>query len=297
MSTEAVVPGVDNAVDAGQVLARARQALGLDVAQAASRLHVPLHMVTALESGQWARLGAPVFIRGQLRSYARLLAIDPAPLIDQVPVEQIAPVALVSHHAATPRLRRIAGGLGRKSVYLGVAVLVALPALALMRHYLSPDVAVASLDALPVASGELPLPAVEAEPSQPFSAAVAEPVTPSGAPAVAAPDAVSTAPAPVPASPAAVAPAVSAGQLLLQFAGDSWIDIAGPKGEVVEKALVPAGQQRRYAMADVSRVVLGNSAQVQASIDGRAIELAPLRRSNVARFTVSSDGSVSPASN
>ena len=254
-------------------------------------------MVTALESGQWARLGAPVFIRGQLRSYARLLAIDPAPLIDQVPVEQIAPVALVSHHAATPRLRRIAGGLGRKSVYLGVAVLVALPALALMRHYLSPDVAVASLDALPVSSGELPLPAVEAEPSQPFSAAVAEPVTPSGAPAVAAPDAVSTAPAPVPASPAAVAPAVSAGQLLLQFAGDSWIDIAGPKGEVVEKALVPAGQQRRYAMADVSRVVLGNSAQVQASIDGRAIELAPLRRSNVARFTVSSDGSVSPASN
>ena len=296
MSTEAVVPGVDNAVDAGQVLARARQALGLDVAQAASRLHVPLHMVTALESGQWARLGAPVFIRGQLRSYARLLAIDPAPLIDQVPVEQIAPVALVSHHAATPRLRRIAGGLGRKSVFLGLAVLVALPALALMRHYLSPDVAVASLDALPVASGELPLPAVEADPSQPFTAA-AEPVTPSGAPAVAASDAVSTAPAPVPASPAAVAPAVSAGQLLLQFAGDSWIDIAGPKGEVVEKALVPAGQLRRYAMADVSRVVLGNSAQVQASIDGRAIELAPLRRSNVARFTVSSDGSVSPASN
>ena len=284
MSTEAVVHGVDNVAAAGQVLARARQAAGLDAAQAAARLHVPLHVVDALESGQWERLGAPVFIRGQLRSYARLLGVDAVPLVDQVPVEQLAPVNLVSH-AATPRLRRLTDGMGRRLLYLGIAALVAVPALMLLRHQFSPQVAVASLDALP---GEI---------EQPLLPLAAGPVADSEAaplPAAAAPvqeDPARATPQPAPTAVAA------AGQLLLQFAGDSWIDIAGPQGQVVEKALVPAGEQRRYATADVARVVLGNSAQVQASIDGRAIELAPLRRSNVARFTVSSDGSVSPLRN
>lgn len=277
MSTEAVVHGVDNVAAAGQVLARARQAAGLDAAQAAARLHVPLHVVDALESGQWERLGAPVFIRGQLRSYARLLGVDAVPLVDQVPVEQLAPVNLVSH-AATPRLRRLTDGMGRRLLYLGIAALVAVPALMLLRHQFSPQVAVASLDALP---GEI---------EQPLLPLAAGPVADSEAAPVQEDPARAT-PQPAPTAVAA------AGQLLLQFAGDSWIDIAGPQGQVVEKALVPAGEQRRYATADVARVVLGNSAQVQASIDGRAIELAPLRRSNVARFTVSSDGSVSPLRN
>ena len=263
------------------MLATARQAIGLDPAQAAARLHVPLHVVSALESGRWERLGAPVFIRGQLRSYARLLGVDPAPLIEQVAVEQMAPVSLVSH-VATPRLRRLADGMGRKALVTGVVLAVAVPAVALLRNQLGPSVAVASLDALPPAHEtvpdaggqlDLPLPAAGgAELSRPSPAAIDVAIAPA--------EAVTT-----------------PGQLLLQFAGDSWIDIAGPQGQVVEKALVPAGQQRRYATADVARVVLGNSAQVQASIDGRAIELAPLRRSNVARVTVSSDGSVSPLSN
>lgn len=291
MTTEAVVEG-SGAQAAGEQLSKARQAAGLSLDQAATQLRVPLHVVTALEQGQWERLGAPVFIRGQLRSYARLLQLDPAPLMTQVPAEQLAPVALVSHGPG-PGMRRYTGGLGRKLAYAAVAILLVVPGGVLLRGWLQPQAEVASLDALPaevaVDDARLALPVPVAGVVPPVDAG-ADGVAPS--PAVAGP--VQT----VVAEPAATAAAVAGGaQLLLKFAGDSWIEIAGPQGQVVEKSLVQAGQQRSYPATTIGRVLLGNSTQVQASIDGRAIDLATMGRSNVARFTVSSDGSVSPLSN
>lgn len=271
---------------AGVQLQQARQDKGLSLEQAAGQLHVPVHVIAALEQGQWEKLGAPVFIRGQLRSYARLLGMDAEPLMAPVAVEHLAPVALVSH-ASSGGLRRYADGLGRRLAYAGLALVVLVPMGLLARAYLQPQHAVASLDELPAAA--------------PAAADVAQlPAGPgvSSAPAVvdAAGDAgQAVAPATLAAPP--LAPAASAdGRLQLRFAGDSWIDIAGPQGQVVEKALVGSGQQRSYELAQVSRVVLGNATQVQASIGGRAIDLTAMGRSNVARFTVSSDGSVSPVS-
>lgn len=293
MTTEAVVEGDGGAVAAGVQLQQARQDKGLSLEQAAGQLHVPVHVIAALEQGQWEKLGAPVFIRGQLRSYARLLGMDAEPLMAAVAVEHLAPVALVSH-ASSGGLRRYADGLGRRLAYAGLALVVLVPMGLLARAYLQPQHAVASLDELPAA-----VPAAVV--SLPAAADVAQlPAGPgvSSAPAVvdAAGDAgQAVAPATLAAPP--LAPAASAdGRLQLRFAGDSWIDIAGPQGQVVEKALVGSGQQRSYELAQVSRVVLGNATQVQASIGGRAIDLTAMGRSNVARFTVSSDGSVSPVS-
>jgi cytoskeleton protein RodZ len=286
VTTESVVEAIDSAVTAGRSLAQARSALGLQIDEAAARLHVPAHVVTALEQGQWHKLGAPVFVRGQLRSYARLLSLDPLPLVEQVQVEQQAPVALVSH-ARTPRLRRLADGMGRKALYAGITAALVVPALFALRSQLVPATAVASLDEVPAAESVLAVPVPPAVDGVQPASRVTTPLVASitALPRTAAPAA------------AVEAGAGTAGQLLLQFSGDSWVDIAGPQGQVVEKGLVPAGQERRYAADAIARVTLGNASQVQASIDGRSLELAPLRRANVARFTVSSDGSVSPVSN
>jgi cytoskeleton protein RodZ len=42
-------------------------------------------------------------------------------------------------------------------------------------------------------------------------------------------------------------------------------------------------------------VVLGNAAAVEVRTRGKTRDLAPYMRANVARFTVSSDGSLAPA--
>lgn len=300
VTTEAVVE-TGGAVAAGVQLSQARQASGLSQEQAATQLHVPLHVIAALENGQWERLGAPVFIRGQLRSYARLLKVDPAHWMALVPAEQLTPVPLVSRGEG-PDLRRHGGALARKLAYAVLAVAVVTPAGFLLRSYLQQEPAVASLDDVPAAVAAdnalaLPVPASTALASGPApapAAAITSPAPQAGAGAVAGASTPVQAAAST-ASPASVA--ANGAQLLLKFAGDSWIEIAGPQGQVVEKTLVMAGQQRSYPAGDVARVLLGNSTQVQASMGGRAIDLTTMGRSNVARFTVSSDGSVSPVSN
>jgi cytoskeleton protein RodZ len=64
---------MNDARSIGGQLQAARERMGLDVAEAAEALRVDITVIEALEAGQFASLGAPVFVRGHLRHYAQLL--------------------------------------------------------------------------------------------------------------------------------------------------------------------------------------------------------------------------------
>src|SRR3546814_17239578 len=75
----------------GQRLRAAREAAGLSAAEVASRLKTPSRLIEALESEEWDRIRAPVFVRGQLRSYSRplRLPVQTVPMASAVaPTEQ-----------------------------------------------------------------------------------------------------------------------------------------------------------------------------------------------------------------
>ena len=55
-----------------------------------------------------------------------------------------------------------------------------------------------------------------------------------------------------------------------------------------------SGQQRSYAPGEVGKIILGNSNAVQVQQAGKPVDLTPFSRANVARFTLSSDGSLAP---
>lgn len=114
----------------GQILKRAREAKSLTVAAIATQMNLDLRIVEALEAGDHSKLPAPIFVRGYLRGYARLVEVPEAAVLDayqaQAPEEPVpravgmAPVAPLR-----PALRRSAipwRGL------LTVVVLVALAA-------------------------------------------------------------------------------------------------------------------------------------------------------------------------
>ena len=102
--------------------------------------------------------------------------------------------------------------------------------------------------------------------------------------------------APAPVSPPLVAePATAEGALRLQFSGDSWVEILGHDGGRLAYGLMRAGEVRDFDPAKVARISLGNSAAVEVRMNGAVMDIAPYRRANVARFTVSSDGSLAPA--
>lgn len=285
MIDDQTVSDLETVAGCGTRLRQAREAAGLTLEDVGQRLRMPVQVVRSLEQEQWERLGAPVFVRGQLRSYARLLGVDVSELLEQAQVGPVVPPTLVSH-THTPRARRIAENLGRRALYVGITAVLAVPVWFATRGHFdgtAPSPNTASLDVIPAA--------VPVTPAGPGSAAAAPaevaaaPVTkPTATPYVA-----SLAPVPR-AAPAAAA------NLDMQFSGDSWVDIAGPDGGSVEKALIKAGETRSFTPGQVARVTLGNASAVQVQQNGAIVDLTPYQRANVARFQVSSEGSVVPVS-
>ncbi|MCP4831979.1 MAG: DUF4115 domain-containing protein [Gammaproteobacteria bacterium] len=75
--TEADPSTTEEMVDAspGDRLRKARETMGMSAEEAAHDLRLDYEVVIALEAAHYETLGAPVFIRGYMRSYARLLGL------------------------------------------------------------------------------------------------------------------------------------------------------------------------------------------------------------------------------
>src|SRR5690606_9935411 len=108
-------------------------------------------------------------------------------------------------------------------------------------------------------------------------------------------------PRPLVASMAALPPRAAAARpvepppaLSLRFSEDSWVEVFDRDDAVVERGLLKAGDRRDYARGEVGRVVIGNVDAVEVRGNGSIQDRSGFQRANVARFTVSSDGSIAP---
>lgn len=257
----------------GDRLRDARQRAGLSVADVASRMRVPARVVESLESSDWSRLGAPVFIRGQIRSYARVLGVPADSLLPPEAQQPLEPSRLQPRTYTSP-LQRYAEQAARKVVYVVITAAIAVPVWMVTRQHVDGEgQAVIALDVDPSSIGDgtgTPSPAART-PQRPLVASMAPPVQ-RAAPAL---------------------PAASQ-SLSLEFRGDSWMQVIGPDGRELEQALLRAGDSRNYEPGQVGRVVLGNAGGVEVRRNGEIQDLDGFKRANVARFKVSSDGSLAP---
>jgi cytoskeleton protein RodZ len=71
----------------GQALASQREAMGWTVEQVADQLKLQVRQVVALEAGDYASLPSPAVTRGFVRAYAKLMKMDPAPLVAQIAMD------------------------------------------------------------------------------------------------------------------------------------------------------------------------------------------------------------------
>jgi cytoskeleton protein RodZ len=285
----------------GLRLRRGREKAGLSIEQVGQQLKLPVAIVQAMELDDWPRLGAPVYVRSYLGSYLRLLGL-PAALAEQAAQTKAAP-ALVAMSSSSKFRHALNRGV-RNGVYLVMTGLLVVPVYFAARHYQDqnrPEVLTLETSAEMVEAQALAARAGSAE-SSVANANLPGP-SPAAAPQVAAepiapPPAAGPEHAPVMAS---LAPfpktAVADAGLVLRFRGESWVDVLDAQGARVERGLVEAGAERRYAAGQVARITLGNSEAVDVSFAGRALDLAPYRTANVARFTVSSAGEPAPAGN
>jgi cytoskeleton protein RodZ len=61
----------------GERFRAAREARGLSLSEVSEQIRIRSVYLAAIEEERWSAIGAPVYIRGFLRTYARFLGLDP----------------------------------------------------------------------------------------------------------------------------------------------------------------------------------------------------------------------------
>jgi len=95
--------GSSNLATPGAQLAAQREAMGMSIEQIADQLKLAPRQVAALETGDYAALPNMAVVRGFVRAYAKVVKLDPTPLVAMIEV-----ISPTSPEAAPPRRERAA---------------------------------------------------------------------------------------------------------------------------------------------------------------------------------------------
>lgn len=174
----------------GALLREARERMGLSVADAAAHTKLAPRQIEALEADDYQQLPEMAFVRGFVRSYAKLLQLDVAPLLAALPqaqsVTHVSPdsVDVPFPDARSPQLQNL--------IWLGAALFLSVVVVAFaVWHYTSPAVPdkpvetakVETAIALPAQMEVIPASAVAETAASSVASAVAESAVPAAAPA------------------------------------------------------------------------------------------------------------------
>ena len=250
----------------------------------AGRLRLHVNQVRALESGDLTHLPETAYVRGFVRSYARALNLDPAPLIDDLNTKVGSPANSVVDGMTRTRdyspVRAAAHEHASRSLVLGLAV-IALIGLGVIGWYAMRPSSPEAVAAAPAASAA-PAPTAAASSDQPALPAAA--AAAAAAPAdTAEPTVVATEPAPAPSQPMAD----SAALLSLSFSGVSWVEVTDANGKVLLSQLAREGDVLQPAGGTPPlNVVIGDASKASVTIRGEPFNLEPIKRANIARFSV-----------
>ncbi|MBN3570285.1 helix-turn-helix domain-containing protein [Burkholderia cenocepacia] len=317
--------GLESLAAVGSRLAQLRETKGWSVDDVSARLKVAPQKLRALESGDISHLPGVTFALGVVRSYAKMLGVDPEPFAQALRRERGVPEVDLSMPASSgtdlPRGRVSIplGGSSRHHPWLwGTGIVIVAVVAVLMwhtggdsssllarfkggeaEHASAARATAASSSAEEAATNgasaavanEVPAPAAaSAAPAQAIASAVPAPAAPVATAAasqpVAAPAAASAA---APAQPASVVVAAGQSMVELKVKQDCWFSVRDKNGKELFSALVRAGETKQVAGDGPFKVTIGNKAGLDAvAFDGKPVDPAKYSaaRGNVARFTL-----------
>lgn len=219
----------------GEEFRSAREARGLSVSDVAEQIHIRSVYLAAIENEEWTSIGAPVYVRGFIRTYARFLGLDGEAAVARF--NDAVPAARPSSHAAPmpATLRERAGP--SPWVLLG-----ALVALVLVGYVIYEYVTLKQPGAGPVAVQPSSAPGGSQSPA-PAGGAV---------PASAAP---TSSPTPAPHH-----------QLAVRLVQRSWLRVA-VDGQTKLEGIYPAGTSKSFT-GKIADLRVGNAGGVTVSVNG-----------------------------
>jgi cytoskeletal protein RodZ len=228
------MPGAPEAL--GERLRAAREARGLSLSDVADQIRIRSVYLAAIEEESWNAIGAPVYIRGFIRTYARFVGLDPEEAVaafNRIQPASGSPQALAAREAA----REEAGRRGSVLIWIAATVAVLLIAF--------------------VVYNELTMrrPQVAASLASPPASAI---------PASAIPTPAAATPTPAPAGPPG-----GANSIALVLTAPSWLRVT-VDGSVSMEGTFPAGTSKTFR-GKSALVRIGNAGGVEVYVDGKNV--------------------------
>lgn len=302
----------------GSLLASERREQQREIGTVASELHLRPEVVEALEAGDEARLPAAAFVRGYIKSYARLLGLDEARVMAHMPSgERFRPAPLRAVGMRRKRSLRLPIGKWLLWLFvLGALAALVVYGVPLVERLLSgtgeapdesgvlslplgeapgaaPD-APAGEDVLDLPAGDVIDNAPQSGEDAPLSEAGDEGAVTATADTPAVDEAATPAPqqAPAPVQAASPEPARSAeaedrgpATVVLRFSADSWVEMEA-NGRKLMVGIQPAGSERTVRAEPPVQILIGNAPGVAVTYRGRAVDLESYQRGKVARVVL-----------
>jgi cytoskeleton protein RodZ len=269
----------------GAALKAAREERALSISEVAQQLKFAPRQLEALEQDRFDLLPGGTFARGMVRSYARLLKLEPEPLLQCIADRFQAPDAntLAARYSQPVPFSDNA----RRStfVYLGVSLAVlGLGSIIAYQWYREHN------SSTQLASKRA------AEKRAVAAAPRAQPKTIEEAPR---PEAVRVAAdkqpmiekAPAPSVAKAAVPAVTklpsgVHRLVIRCEEEAWIEVRDSNERMLVSSLNPKGAERVVQARGPLTLVIGNAAHVRVTHNDRLVDLSPHTKLAIARFTL-----------
>jgi len=278
----------------GRTLAKLRAERKLSVTDVAQRLKFGTRQIEALEADEFNKLPGATFIRGMVRGYAKLLEIDPEPLLGSLDRRYVP--GDISLDLRTKRVPFPQGGARRRGtwIYLVLSLIVIVAVAGVLYEWrvgALPWTRIASRAPQSQPKQTKPLPALaeeapRAETPLPVAPPHPAPVEKSAlAPAVAA---AVHAPPSAPQASAQLPPQAPGeeGRIRMEFAGESWVEIKDRDGQMLMSQLNPTGSRRVISGKAPLSLVIGNAANVRLVYNDKPVDLKPYIQIEVARLTL-----------
>jgi cytoskeleton protein RodZ len=268
----------------GAILRSAREGRALQVGDIAQALKLGQRQVEALERDDWSVLPGTTFIRGFVRNYARLVDVDPAPLMAGLEGQLEKPANTLAVPEATPT-RISNASKSRDGLVVGIGALLLV--LAGLAYFLLPNDLNALRDTLQgmISGADKPVEATLVQPAPPPvqealfppdstpQQLIAPEVAPAEGAAQSAPVATAEAPVPDP-------------QLRFVLSQASWLEVRDRDDTVVFSQRLIAGSEQAVGGRGPLSVTVGYAPGVKLFHRGQVVNLEPHTRGDVARLVL-----------
>jgi cytoskeleton protein RodZ len=252
----------------GEEFRSAREARSLSLSDVAERLHIRSVYLAAIEDEDWHVIGAPVYVRGFMRTYARFLGLDPEAAVARFAaiVPAGAPAAPTPRQAAAanPAEKRAAGERNSPSL-AAVLSIVAAVLVVLFVGYEFYQFRSGSPATAPVADASAAPGAADVAAAPPAAAPAAGSDTPG--PGTGADETLAAIP-PL-SSPSPAAPKAGKRGLTLNVTETSWLRVS-VDGTVVLEGTLPRGVAKTFT-GKVADVRVGNAGGVRIAVNGHTL--------------------------